>query len=127
MDLDELNRQVTSAITRAAGLPRGSLEASAALHDVSRLEEAIARVTRPDDVEGEAARIGAVSAALDAGEALRAMLLAECFLQEGPGAETRRQLEQLLTEANEAVTTPGATVLTVQPVTFELPAAAGWK
>ena len=99
MSLDELNRRVTNAIVRAESLPAGSRDAWKAFHDVSALEEAIAALVPPDDLEGEIARLGAVTAALRAGEPLRALQLAERFLSEGLAPEIAEKLRQFVTEA----------------------------
>ena len=100
MNLDELNRRVTNAIIRAEGLPAGSQEAWAAFHDVSALEESIAMLAPPDDLEGEIARLGAVTAALNAGEPLRALQLAERFLAESLAPEIAEKLRQFVKEAD---------------------------
>lgn len=71
--LDELNTQVSAAIT----------EAQLAEERVSVLEEKIANLTEPNSVEGGIARRGAVSAALKSGNEERARELANRFLAEG--------------------------------------------
>ena len=54
-NLDDLNARVTDAILRAERLPEDSIEALAAFREVRQLEAAIAKLTPPDDVEGEKA------------------------------------------------------------------------
>ena len=103
MSIDDLNRRVTNAIVRAENLPAGSREAWEAFHEVSALEESIATITAPDDLEGEIARLGAVTAALSAGEPLRALQLAERFLAENLSPEIAAKLHQLTTEADADV------------------------
>jgi len=72
MNLDEFNHRVTNAIVRAESLPAGSRDAWEAFHNVSVLEESIATLVPLADLEGEIARLGVVTAALSAGEPLRA-------------------------------------------------------
>jgi len=100
MNLDELNRRVTNMIVRAESLPAGSQDAWEAFHEVSVLEEAITMLVPPDDLEGEIARLGAVTAALSAGEPLRALQLAERFLAESLAPEIAEKLRQLIKEAD---------------------------
>ena len=90
MNLDDLNRRVTNAIVLAESLPAGSRDAWEAFRDVSVLEESIATIVPPDHLEGEIARLGAVTAALSAGEPLRALQLAERFLAEGLPPKSQR-------------------------------------
>ena len=112
MSLDELNRRVTNAIVRAESLPAGSRDACEAFREVSTLEESIATLVPPDDIEGEIARLGAVTAALSAGEPLRALQLAERFLAEAPTPQVAAKLRQLADEADaeraRAATVPHA-------------------
>ena len=75
MDLDDLNKSVTNAILQAEALPRGSWEAQHAFREVADLEEEIATIAGAGAVEGEIARLGAVTAAMSAGEPLRAIQL----------------------------------------------------
>lgn len=72
-----------------------------AFREVSRWEEQIARSTQPGDVEGEIARLGAVAAALSASEPLRAVQMAQAFLEEGLAADVASKLEAMIEEANE--------------------------
>lgn len=123
MSLDELNRRVTNAIVRAESLPAGSRDAWEAFHDVSALEESIAAIVPPDDIEGEIARLGAVTAALSAGEPLRALQLAERFLSESLAPEIAEKLRQLVTEADAELARAATDEPTVVPVTFTLRAA----
>jgi hypothetical protein len=123
MNLDELNRCVTNAIVRAESLPTGSRDAWEAFHEVSVLEESIAKLVPPDDLEGEIARLGAVTAALSAGEPLRALQLAERFLGESLAHEIAEKLRQLVTEADAELKRAGTDEPIVEPVTFTLRAA----
>jgi hypothetical protein len=82
MNLAELNRRVTSAIFRAERLAEGSWEAQEAYREVSLLEEEIAGLVGPSEVEGAIAREGAFRAAIAAGEHLRALYLATRYLEE---------------------------------------------
>jgi hypothetical protein len=75
MDLDDLNKSVTHAILQAEAFPCGSWEAQHAFREVADLEEEIATIAGAGVVEGEIARLGAVTAAMSAGEPLRALQL----------------------------------------------------
>src|SRR5262245_17198733 len=120
MSLDDLNRRVTNAIIRAESLPAGSRDAWEAFHEVSALEESIAMLVPPDDVEGEIARLGAVTAALSAGEPLRALQLAERFLAENLASEVAAKLRELIAEADADLVRAVTDEPTVMPVTFTL-------
>lgn len=122
MNLAELNRRVTDAITIAEGLPKGSPESWTAFREVSLIEEIIARLTPADDVEGEIARLGAVAAALSANEPLRAVQLGETYLAEGLADDIKSKLTAMLDEADDTISVLAAN-LTVQPVKFTLEAA----
>jgi len=76
MDLDERNRSVASAILRAEATPLASWEAERAFRDVADLEEEIAVIAGAHRVEGEVARLGAVTASMSAGDLVRAVQLA---------------------------------------------------
>jgi hypothetical protein len=118
MTLDELNRRVTSAIIRAESLPAGSRDAWEAFHEVSALEEAIAALVKPDDIEGELARLGAVTAALSAGEPRRARQLTERFLAESVPPEIADKLRQLATEADAEAAHTADDEPSAMPATF---------
>lgn len=81
--LDELNIQVTSAIYQAEHLEDGTAESKNAWLEVSRIEEEIAKITTPIEIEGHIARRGAVSALLEAGETNQARALLTRFISEG--------------------------------------------
>ncbi len=123
MSLDEWNRRVTNAIVRAESLPAGSREAWEAFREVSALEESIALLLPPDDLEGEIARLGAVTAALNAGEPLRALQLAARFLAEDLAPEVAEKLRQLVKEADAELVRAVSDEPIVRPVTFTLRAA----
>lgn len=118
-----MNRRVTNAIIQAESLPAGSRDAWEAFHEVSALEESIAKLVPPDDIEGEIARLGAVTAALSAGEPLRALQLAERFLAEKLAPEVAEKLRQLVGEADSELVRAVTDEPTVLPVTFTLRAA----
>lgn len=120
MSLDELNRRVTNAIVRAESLPAGSREAWEAFREVSALEESIALRLPPDDLEGEIARLGAVTAALSAGEPLRALQFAARFLAEDLAPEVAEKLRQLAQEADAELVRAVSDEPIVRPVTFTL-------
>lgn len=122
MTLAELNQRVTDAITLAESLPKDSPGCWAAFREVSALEERIALLTDADDVEGEIARLGAVSAALSANEPLRAVQLGEAYQQERLAQDIKARLAALVHEAN--VMLHGlAKDLTVRPVRYRVEAA----
>ena len=123
MNLDELNHLVTNAIVRAESLPAGSRDAWEAFREVSGLEESIATLVPPDDLEGEIARLGAVTAALSAGEPLRALQLAARFLAESLASEIAEKLRELVNEADAELVRAVIDEPTVKPVTFTLRAA----
>jgi len=100
MDLDELNAKVTAAILHAESLPLGSMDAQSAFREVSNLEETIAALASANDVEGEIARLGAVSGALSAGEALRALQLARRYGSDALSSAARAKLDELRKEAD---------------------------
>lgn len=99
MSLDELNACVTSAILHAEAEPVGSLEACRAFGLVCDLEVEIATQTKPDSLEGEIARLGAVEAALSSGDPLRALDLACRYKEEGPDAPILERLGSLAERA----------------------------
>lgn len=121
--LDDLNGLVTKAILDAERLPTGSVEAVEAYHRVSLHEEAIARLTAPASADGMAARLGAVTAALRAGEALRALALASVYVADPLPLRAEEDLRRLIAMADGALIAGAADPL-VKPVTFELASAA---
>jgi hypothetical protein len=123
MGLDDLNRSVTDAILRAEALPPGSWDAERAFREVMDLEEEIATIVGAQTVEGEVARLGAVSAALSAGEPLRALQLSERYLPDALSDSARAKLEDLAREAEAEVDRGLAKGATVAPVRFQLRAA----
>ena len=74
--------QVTAAIGKAEALPQGSIEAQKAYRVVWRLEMVLAKLTKASTIEGEVARLGAVTAAVKAGEGPQAVELAQMFLED---------------------------------------------
>lgn len=124
MDLDDLNARVTEAILRAERLPVGSDRAQEAFREVGRLEEAIAGLTSAHDIEGEIARLGAVTAALSAAEPLRALVLVERYLAEGASPAAAAKLEALRAEADADLAEVASKAPPVRPVRYTLLAAA---
>ncbi len=98
--LNDLNERVTEAIFRAERAATDSVEADFLYREVSELEEQLAEITGPDTAEGVVARVGAVTAALDARDWVRASRLAEAFLAGAP-ADLAEELKRLLDEADE--------------------------
>src|SRR5258708_3825752 len=123
MGLDDLNSSVTNAILRAEALPPGSWLAERAFREVMDLEEEIATIVGAHTVDGEIARLGAVTAALSAGEALRARQLAERYLADALSASARAKLEELAKEADADMQREIVDGPTVEPVRFNLRAA----
>ena len=88
---DELDVLVSIAIHRAEILAEvGSPSAKEAWREVKTYEERLAEITRVDDIPGGVARVGAVTAALAAGERQEASRLASHFLAES-GFPSERQ------------------------------------
>jgi hypothetical protein len=119
-DLDDLDMRLSDAIFRAEREIAGSQAADLAHRAVSLLEEQVARATSADTIETALARVGAVGAALRAGDWLRATLLADEFL-EGASGQLCGELESQAAEADRGLqSVPEPDVV---PVTFELSAA----
>ena len=120
MDLvEQLNAAVSEAILRAEKLERKGTPAQlmAAFLEVSRLEEELARCLPATSVEGAVARRGTVTAALDAGDLMRAREKARRFAAEpGCPVDLVRQLDALARQAEdglEALQPEGPMVLPV--------------
>jgi hypothetical protein len=124
MTLDDLNTRVTEAILRAERLPAGSDQAREAFREVGHIEESIAGLTTPDDLEGEIARLGAVAAALSADDPLRALLLVDRYLAEGISPEATAKLEALRAEADADLADGASKAPPVRPVKYVLKEAA---
>jgi hypothetical protein len=123
MVLDELNRSVTSAILRAEALDPGSWAAERAFREVADLEEEIAAIAGANVVEGEVARLGAVTASLSAGDLVRAVQLAERYLADGLSERSRKRLRELQDEAEAAIAQAVIDAPNVDPIRFILRAA----
>ncbi|MBM3459636.1 MAG: hypothetical protein FJX77_14030 [Armatimonadetes bacterium] len=96
---DELDILVSVAIRRAEVLAEeGDPGTPAAWREVRLYEELLSRITAPTTVEGGVARVGAVYAALAAGDRLDAEELAEKYRAEGLTDERRARLDTILTE-----------------------------
>lgn len=119
--LNDLNKRVTEAIFRAEHAEEGSDEAKALYLQVSDLEEQISVLLPVDQLQGALARVGAVTAALDAGDWLRATKLASSYLLGAP-ADLAENLQGLLAEADEAAQQSREPV--VRPIPFVLADAA---
>jgi hypothetical protein len=79
--IEALNVAVTARILSAERLPLGR-ERQEAYLEISKLEEQLAALTDSKSTEGEIARRGAVSAAIEARDCDRAVLLALRYLKE---------------------------------------------
>ena len=124
MEIDDLNARVTEAILRAERLPAGSDQAQEAFREVGRIEESIADLMPAADLEGEIARLGAVTAALSAAEPLRALWLVDRYLAEGVSPEAAARLEALRTEADLELAEVASNAPLVRPVKYTLLDAA---
>jgi len=122
MDLNELNRSVTSAILLAESLPAGTWDAQRAFRKVADLEEEIATIVGARTAAGEIARLGAVTAAMSAGEPLRALQLGERYLADGLSDGSRAKLDELLAEAEAEIRRDAMSAPNVDPVRFTLAA-----
>lgn len=103
--------RVTNAIAKAEKFERQRRlrDAAAAYAEVSRIEEAIAKVIPADDPEGAIAREGSVRAALGAADPLRARELAQYYIDAGGPSDLLRVLKTLRGQARRrirAVTPP---------------------
>jgi len=102
MDLseDELDTLVSIAIRRAEILAESQApNANEAWYEVMIYEERLAALTRPEDVPGGIARVGAVTAALAAGRRDKALRLASSYLAEDSlSSERRAAIQRALKE-----------------------------
>jgi hypothetical protein len=123
MALDDLNKSVTDAILRAEALAPGSWEAQRAFREVADFEEEIATIVGAHTVEGEIARLGAVAAALSAGEPLRAIRLGERYPMDTLSEGARKKLDDLLKEAEAEIQRGVDDAPSVEPIRYSLKAA----
>ena len=123
MSIEDLNNSVTTAILRAEALPPGSWEAERAFREVAEIEQELAAIVGAQTVQGEVARLGAVAASLSAGDPLRAVQLAERYLEDALSDRSRTRLEQLHAEAEAEITRAAAVSPNVVPIPFILNAA----
>lgn len=123
MEIDDLNTSVTTAILRAEALKPGSWEAQRAFREVADLEEEIATIMGAGVVDGEIARLGAVTAAMSADELLRAVQLATRYLADELSGATRAKLEALFREAEAELERGVADAPRVARIPFQLRAA----
>lgn len=125
MTLDELHAAVTDAIIDAESHPPDSLERRQRFRCISDLEEEIAAIAGAQTVAGEAARLGAITAALSAGEPLRALQLAARY----SGVETlslgvHEEMSELVERAEAQLRRNMDDEPWVQPVRFRVKEAA---
>lgn len=101
MTLDELYSKVTTEILRAEHLDgRDKDAAAAAYRRVSELEQRIAELLPADNEEGAAARRGAVTAALSAGDPVRAFNVAGRYIVDSSSdSDLRKDMVRLQDEA----------------------------
>lgn len=99
---DELDTLVSIAIRRAELLDdAGSPTANDAWHEVMVYEERLAMITRPAEITGGIARVGAVRAALAAGQRLDAARLASQYLAEDSLPPERRVAIERVFQADQ--------------------------
>ena len=100
---DELDVLVSIAIRRAEILEdSGSAAANEAWREVMLYEERLAAITPPEEIPGGVARVGAVAAALAAGERQEAACLASHYLAEDSlPSERRTAIERVFMEHRE--------------------------
>ena len=100
---DELNTLVSIAIRRAELLEdAGSLTANDAWHEVMVYEERLAMIVSPNEVTGGIARVGAVRAALAAGQRQEASrLAAQYFAEDSLSAERQMAIKHAFQEDQE--------------------------
>jgi hypothetical protein len=120
MDLADLNRSVTRAIVRAEALPPNTWDAQRAFREVADLEEEIATIVGARTAAGEIARLGAITAALSAGEPLHALQLGERYLAHGLSEGSRTKLTELLAEADAEIVRDAKSAPNVEPVRYSL-------
>jgi hypothetical protein len=106
-DLDDLYEAVSRAIADAEGMPdERSRDTAAAWLHVARLERAIAEQTAASTVSGEAARIGAIRAALQGRDVGLACELARLYVVDATlGERPRAELERLRSQAEADLAT----------------------
>jgi transcriptional regulator GlxA family with amidase domain len=100
---DELDILVSIAIRRAEILDdSGSPAANEAWREVMVYEERLSAITGPEEIPGGVARVGAVAAALAAGERQEAACLASHYLAEDSlPSERRAAIERVFAEDRE--------------------------
>ncbi|MBN2196314.1 MAG: hypothetical protein JW751_26105 [Polyangiaceae bacterium] len=120
MRLEDLMKSVTNAILRAETFPADSWEAQHEFREVAELEEEIATIVGAQTIDGEIARLGAVTAALSAGEPLRAIHLAQRYRIDVLSDAIRAKLDSLVHEAVAEIERNTAGVTIVEPVRFRV-------
>ena len=100
METNSLNMLVTEAIWRAQELEARGIRSELAWMEVSSLEEKLAKLHPASEPEGQIARRGAVSAALEASDYLRAYALADGYVAEENAPESLKTALQEILEDN---------------------------
>ena len=104
METNGLNMLVTEAIWRAEELEALGIRSELAWKEVSSLEEKLAKLHPASEPEGQIARRGAVSAALEASDYARAQALADGYLAEDGAPESlKAALREILEEDAQAM------------------------
>lgn len=127
-EIDQLYGRVTTAILLAEKAEgRGNLgQAAAAYLEVSFFEEDIAKLLPASDPEGEIARRGALTAAMSAGQFVRAIELGKQYaLDSAVSPALKQQLDSLRSDAEREARKGARGPILVQPTaTFRLLLAA---
>jgi hypothetical protein len=104
METNGLNMLVTEAIWRAEELEALGIQSELAWKEVSSLEEKLAKLHPASEPEGQIARRGGVSAALEASDYARAQALADGYLAEENAPESlKAALREILEEEAQAM------------------------
>jgi len=104
METNGLNMLVTEAIWRAEELEALGIQSELAWKEVSSLEEKLAKLHPASEPEGQIARRGAVSGALEASDYARAQALADGYLAEENAPESlKTALREILEEDAQAM------------------------
>jgi len=107
METNSLNMLVTEAIWRAQELEARGIRSELAWMEVSSLEEKLAKLHPASEPEGQIARRGAVSAALEASDYLRAYALADGYGAEENAPESLKAAVREILEENAQAMTSG--------------------
>lgn len=120
MSVATLNEKVARAILEADCWPSGSLEEQSAFREISILEEAIAALTEPAEIDGELGRLGAVASALSSKDPLRALQLLRRYSEHGMTETAIAQLATFAAEAEADIDSLALDAPMVEAIRFQL-------